>query len=176
MDSMLECSLPTGLTTVQKQHYSVSIVYLKRTNRTQLKGEFYAAGALRKGKSTNAPYEEDLLLHLGIESISEITFFSRLKVGEAVIHSRSYKRVSRRNNFTVAYHKGETIAYGQVEEFFIVEDKPGLVCGAVIAPMPIDGSRICENNQVLGAIPVNHIVCLRQPDKHRFDASLWRAS
>ena len=148
---------------------SLSIVYLKRTNRTQLKGEFYAVGALRKGKSTNAPYEEDLLLHLGIESISEITFFSRLKVGEAVFHSRAYKRVSRRNNFTVAYHKGETIAYGQIEEFFIVEDKPGLVCGAVIATMPIDGSCISKNNQMLGARPVNHIVCLRQPDKNRFD-------
>ena len=86
-----------------------------------------------------------------------------------MIHSTAYKRVSRRNNFTVAYHKGETIAYGQVEEFFVVEDKPRLVCGAVIAPMPIDGSRICENNQVFGAIPVNHIVCLRQPDKNRFD-------
>lgn len=86
-----------------------------------------------------------------------------------MFHSRAYKRVSRRNNFTVAYHKGETIGYGQVEEFFIVEDKPGLVCGAVIALMPIDGSCISKNNQVLGARAVNHIVCFRQPDKNRFD-------
>ena len=68
-----------------------------------------------------------------------------------MFHSRAYKRVSRRNNFTVAYHKGETIGYGQMEEFFIVEDEPGLVCGAVIALMPIDGSCISKNNQVLGA-------------------------
>ena len=38
-----------------------------RINRTPLKDDFYAVGALKKGKSTNADYEDDLLLFLGVE-------------------------------------------------------------------------------------------------------------
>ena len=72
-----------------------------RTNRTPLKDDFYAVGALKKGKSTNADHEDDLLLFLGVESISDVTFFSRLQIGEGVFHSRAYKRVSRRNNYTI---------------------------------------------------------------------------
>ena len=52
-----------------------------RINRTPLKDDFYAVGALKKGKSTNADYEDDLLLFLGVESISDVTFFSRLQIG-----------------------------------------------------------------------------------------------
>ncbi|RMX49072.1 hypothetical protein pdam_00003959 [Pocillopora damicornis] len=57
-----------------------------KTNRTPLKEDFYAVGALKKGKSTNADYEDDLLLFLGVESISDVTFFSRLQIG-GVFHS-----------------------------------------------------------------------------------------
>ena len=64
---------------------------------------------MKKGKSTNADYEDDLLLFLGVESISDVTFFSRLQIGEAVFHSRAYKRVSRRNNYTIAYQQGDTV-------------------------------------------------------------------
>ena len=44
------------------------------TNRALLNSEFYSVGALRKSKSTNVPCEEDFLLHLGVESISGVTF------------------------------------------------------------------------------------------------------
>ena len=37
-----------------------------RTNRTPLKDDFYAVGALKKGKSINADHEDDLLLFLGL--------------------------------------------------------------------------------------------------------------
>ena len=98
------------------------MLFFYRTNRTHLKNDFYAVGAMKKGTSGNAPYEEDLLLYLGAESISDVTFFSRLETGDATFHSRTYKRVSRRNNFTVAYQRGATIFYGQVEVFFAVKD------------------------------------------------------
>ena len=38
-----------------------------RTNRTHLKDDFYAVGALNKGRSTVADYDENLLGFLGVE-------------------------------------------------------------------------------------------------------------
>jgi len=72
-------------------------------------------GAMKKGTSGNAPYEEDLLLYLGVESISDVTFFSRLETGDAMFHSRTYKRVSRRNNFTVAYQREQPYSMGKLK-------------------------------------------------------------
>ena len=141
--------------------------FSSRMNRTPLKDGFYAVGALKKGKSTNADYEDDLLLFLGVESISDVTFFSRLQIGEAVFHSRSYKRVSRRNNYTIAYQQGDSICYGYIEAFFSVRDNPRVACGAVIAPMSMSGQHLCKSHEVLGR-PVSHIVCLHQPNKNRF--------
>ncbi|XP_068683796.1 uncharacterized protein [Montipora foliosa] len=48
-----------------------------RTNRTHIKREFYAIGALKKG-APGAPYKDDLLLFLGVESIGFVNFFKRL--------------------------------------------------------------------------------------------------
>ena len=106
-----------------------------RTNRTPLKDDFYAICALKKGKSTNVDYEDDHLLFLGVESITDVTFFSRLQIGEAVFHSREYKRVSRRNNYTIACQQGDSICYGYIETFFSVRNNPRVACGAVSAPM-----------------------------------------
>ena len=83
-----------------------------RTNRTHLKNEFFAVGALKKG-TPGAPFEDDLLLHLGVESIECITFFKRLQFADAIFHSQMYKKVSR-NNFTIAYPKGGCTSYGQI--------------------------------------------------------------
>ena len=105
--------------------------FSSRTNRTPLKDDFYAVGAMKKGKSTNAVYEDDLLF-LGVESISDVTFFSRLQIGEAVFHSRAYKRVSRRNNYTIAYQQGDSMCYGYIEAFFSVENNPRVASGVVI--------------------------------------------
>jgi len=63
----------------------------------------YAVGALNKRKSTVTDYDDDLLGFLGVESISDVTFFSRVQIADAVFHSRAYKRVSRQNNYTIAY-------------------------------------------------------------------------
>lgn len=122
---------------------------------------------MKKGKSTNADYEDDLLLFLGVESISDVTFFSRLQIGEAVFHSRAYKRVSRRNNYTIAYQQGDSIRYGYIETFFSVKNNPRVACGAVIAPMSMSGQHVCKSHEVLGR-PISHIVCLHEPNKNRF--------
>ena len=66
-----------------------------RTNRTHLKGEFYAIGALRKGSPDMPLIEDDLLLFLDIESISAVRLFNRVQFGDAVFHSHMYKSVSR---------------------------------------------------------------------------------
>ncbi|XP_022808862.1 uncharacterized protein LOC111345838 [Stylophora pistillata] len=138
-----------------------------KTNRTPLKDHFYAVGAMKKGKSTNADYEDDLPLFLGVESISDVTFFSRLQIREAVFHSRAYKRISRRNNYAIAYQQGDSIYYGYIEAFFSVRSNPSVACGAVIAPMSISGRHVCKSHEVLGNL-ISHIVCLHEPNKNRF--------
>ena len=44
-----------------------------------------------------------------------------------------------------------------------------MACGAIIAPMPLAGHRICNSDELLGASLVNNIVCLQQPAQYRFD-------
>ncbi|XP_029203493.2 uncharacterized protein LOC114967602 [Acropora millepora] len=138
-----------------------------KTNRTHLKEDFYAVGALTKGRATNTGYEDDLISILGVESLSDITFFSRLQIGEAVVHSKSYKRVTRRNNYTITYQKEESICYGQIEVFFVVRDDARMVCGAVLSSMAVSSKQVCKSHMILGS-PVSHIVCLRQPNRNRF--------
>ena len=127
-----------------------------RTNRTPLKDDFYAVGALKKGKSINADHEDDFLLFLGVESISDVTFFSRLQIG-GVFHSRAYKRVSRRNNYTIGYQQDDSICSGYIEAFFSVRNNPREACGAFIVPMSMSGQHVCRSHEVLGS-PISYIV------------------
>ena len=114
------------------------------------------------------PFEDDLLLFLGTETVCEVKFFNRVQFGDAVFHSRKYKRVTRRNNFTVAYQQEEETRYGQIEIFFVVPHYPVVTSGAVIAPMSMCEHRVCEFNEFLGNT-VHHIVSLKDPSKKRFD-------
>ena len=98
-----------------------------------------------------------------MESIGCVTFFKRLQIGDAVFYSQMYKRVSRRNSFTVAYTKGESTSYGQIEVFFLLKEDPRMTCGAIIAPMSKSDQLICESHVV------DHIVPLQQAKKNRFD-------
>ena len=86
-----------------------------------------------------------------------MTFFKQLQFGDAIFHSQMYKRVSRRNNFTIAYSHRGCRSYGQIEVFFLVEDISRMTCGAVIAPMSTSSGVLCESHKVLG-IAVSHIV------------------
>ena len=79
-----------------------------------------------------------------------------------------YKRVSRRNSFTVAYSKGEGTSYGQIEVFFVLKEDPRMTCGAIIAPMSEADEVICERHAVLGSL-VEHIVPLQQARRNIFD-------
>ena len=142
-------------------------IFSCRTNRTHLKEDFYAVGALTKGRSTNADYEDDIVRILGVESVSDITFFSRVQIGEAVLHSKAYKRVTRRNNYTIAYQKEDNIFYGQIEVFFVIRGDIGMVCGAVLSSLAVSSKQVCKSHEILGS-PVSHIVCLRQPNRNRF--------
>lgn len=102
-----------------------------------------------------------------MESISDIAFFSRLQIGEAVLHSREYKRVTRRNNYTIAYKQGHSISYGQIETFFVLREHPRMVCGAVLSTLAVSSKHVCKAHEVFGS-PVSHIICLHQPNRHRF--------
>lgn len=126
-----------------------------RTNRTHLKEDYYAVGALKQCRSADADYDDDLLRFLGMESISEVSFFSRLQIGGATFHSRTYKRVFRRNNYTIAYQQGDSICYGQTEVFFVVRDDPRMACGAVVSKLAVSSQHV-------------NIVCLQKPNRNRF--------
>ena len=137
-------------------------------NRTHLKDDFYAVGALKKGLPTDADFDEVLLTFLGIESLSEVTFFARLQIGGATFHSRMYKRVVRRNNYTIAYRQGKSCnCYGQIEVFFVVRDDPRMTCGAVVSPLIVSSQHVCNIHEVLGNL-VTHNVCLYKPNRKRF--------
>ena len=58
-----------------------------------LKNEFFAIGALKKG-TPGAPFEEDLLLCLGVESIECVTFFKRLQCSDYQCSNGLYVNIS----------------------------------------------------------------------------------
>jgi hypothetical protein len=133
-----------------------------------LKDEFYAIGALKKSGFVNPPYEDDLLLSLGVERISELRFFTRLQAGKAIFHSKEYKRATKRNCNTVAYQKESEMCYGQVEVYFVNFNGP-MECGAVIAPMVKSNEDVARSHELLGKL-VTHIVPLHQPrNKEEYD-------
>ena len=106
------------------QHKFILVhVFLIGLTEHTLKTTSIAVGALNKGRSTDTDYDDDLLGFLGVESIADVTFFSRLQIADVVFHSRAYKRVSRRNNYTIAYWQEGSICYGQIEVFFFTRDE-----------------------------------------------------
>lgn len=115
------------------------------------------------------PFEDDLQAYLGLESLSEVKYFTRLQVGGAVFHSRQYKRVSRRNTFTIAFRleTSPSINYGQIEMFFMAPVGSRTSFGAVVVPLSRVNQDICQQHEVLGR-PVSHIIALRQPNRHYF--------
>ena len=148
--------------------YTVFFLFL-RSNKTYLKDDFYAVGALKSGSCLTEPFEEDLQICLGLESLSLVKYFTRLQIGGAVFHSRLYKRVSRRNTFTVAFRqeKSPSINYGQIEVFFKAPVGSKISCGAVVYPLSRANQDICSRHEVLGK-PVSHIVALHRPNRHCF--------
>ena len=135
-----------------------------RSNRTHLKGHFYAVGAMRKG-CPNPVLEDDIQSSLGFDSLISVQFFTTLQAGDRVLHSRMYKPVSKRNTFTVAYKDSESgIIYGQIVTFFKAPNSCNRVYGAVILPM-VKIDVICEPHVVLGR-QADHIVTVGQPAKH----------
>ena len=146
-------------------HKFIVVTVPFRKNRTHLKEDYYAVGALKQRSSAGADCDDDLLRFLGVESISEVTFFSRL--AGATFHSRTYKRVSRRNTYTIAYQQGDSICYGQKEVFFVVRDDPRMACGAVVSTLTVSSQHVCKLHEVLWN-PVTHIVCLQKPNRNRF--------
>lgn len=123
--------------------------------------------ALKSGSCTTEPFVDDLQAFLGLDSLSSVKFFTRLQAGSAVFHLKQYKRVSRRNKFTVAYRLDErhSLEYGQIEIFFKAPVGSTTSCGAVFKPLSRTSKGICEQHKVLGR-PVSHIIALHHP--HRY--------
>lgn len=84
-----------------------------------------------------------------------------------LFHLKQYKRVSRRNTFTVTYRLDErhSLEYGQIEIFFKAPVGSRTSCGAVFKPLSRTSKGICEQHKVLKR-PVNHIIALHHP--HRY--------
>ena len=114
-------------------------------------------------------FEDDLQAFLGLESLSAVNYFTRLQVGNAIFHSKLYKRVSRRNTFTVAYslNGSSSISYGQIEVFFKAAVGTRVSCGAIVQPLSIADQDLCKEHEVLGR-PVSHIIALRRPNRQFF--------
>ena len=111
-------------------------------------GNIYAVGKMREG-SLSLNIEDDVLTALGIEYVASLKLFSRLQIGDSVIHSPLYKRVSRRNSFTVAYRKECSLKYGQIECFFKAPEEGRIQFGAVIRPMTvISEGQLCTEHEV----------------------------
>lgn len=142
---------------------------LNRSNKTHLKDDFYALGAVKSGSFMTEPFQDDLQSSLGLDSLSSVKFFTRLQAGSAVLHSKQYKRVSRRNTFTVAYRLDEhpSLEYGQIEVFFKAPVGSRISSGAVVKPLSRSSQCLCKQHEVLGR-PVSHIISLRHPHRHLF--------
>lgn len=142
---------------------------LNRSNKTHLKDDFYAVGAVKSGSFMTEPFQDDLQASLGLDSLSSVKFFTRLQAGSAVLHSKQYKRVSRRNTFTVAYRLDEhpSLEYGQIEVFFKAPVGSRISSGAVVKPLSRSSQCLCKQHEVLGR-PVSHIISLRHPHRHLF--------
>lgn len=135
-------------------------LFFYRKNRTHLKDNLYAIGAMKEGHLT-PDMEDEVLNSLGIDSFSSLKMFSRLQVGDKVIHSRRYKRVTRRNSFTVAFREGPGVKYGQIETFFEAPKESRILYGAIVLPMSESSDRLCKKHQVLGILD-GHIAPLNQ--------------
>lgn len=123
--------------------------------------------ALKSGSCTTEPFVDDLQAFLGLDSLSSVKLFTRLQAGSTVFHLKQYKRVSRRNTFTVAYRLDErhSLEYGQIEIFFKAPVGSRTSYGAVFKPLSRTSKGICEQHKVLGR-PVSHIIALHHP--HRY--------
>ena len=86
-----------------------------------------------------------------------------------MFHSKQYKRVSRRNTFTVAYRLegSPSLDYGQIEIFFRAPVGSRTLFGAVLKPLSRASQSICKQHEVLGR-PVSHIIALHHPHRHLF--------
>ena len=99
---------------------SILLLWSHTTDRTRPRDELYANGKL-KGGVPGEPREDDLMLSTRVESISSIKFFNHLQLGDAVFHSRAYRRITRRNHHTDAYVQ-EILANRCFFFFMVVKD------------------------------------------------------
>ena len=93
-------------------------------------------------------------------------------MGDCVIQSRLYKRVSRRNTFTIAYKEQSSLKYGQIEVFVKASvPESNMVYGAVLFPLEKikdEGKSIASVDEVLGINPIgDFVVAVKPPQMDR---------
>ena len=88
-------------------------------------------------------------------------------MGDCVIQSRSYKRVSRRNTFTISFKEQSSLKYEQIEVFVKASvPESSMVYGAVLFPLEKiqdEGKSITSVDEVLGINPVGDFVVAVKP-------------
>lgn len=146
------------------------LLSLQRHNRTRIRKDLYIIGALKTFTGCCKPgIEDDVISGLGVSSLNEVKMFTRLQMEDCVIQSRLYKRVSRRNTFTVAYKEKNALKYGQIEVFVKAsapDHKSNMEYGAVLFPLekiPDEGKCITDVNEVLGINPIGDFVAAVKP-------------
>lgn len=113
-----------------------------RENRIFIGEGTYIVGALRNA-GLRPELEDDVVSGLGVDSINEVKFFTRVQIRGRNIHSRAYKRVSVRNSLTFAYKDCNQM---QIEVFVqsFCPQKDSVEYAAVLLPFEKQVGHICE--------------------------------
>ena len=69
-------------------------------------------------------------------NVSRVSSFLRLQRNSEVFYSKEYTRVKIRNSYTISYHGGGELCFGQILYFILVEKKAAAVI-SVLKALPI---------------------------------------
>ena len=95
-----------------------SLTHLSRPSykKTRIGEKCYLVGSIHK---SNVSVKEQVAIELVVGKVNSLYKFQRLIFDDHLIHCREYKRVTKRNNYTVQYRSGHNkeISYGHVNYY-----------------------------------------------------------
>lgn len=84
------------------------------------------------------------------KEVTAITTFKRLQRNREIFYCQEYKAVKRRNSYTIMYHTGTNMSYGQIMYFIITADSRPSAMVQKLRTLPIPD----EFRPVQSVIPV----------------------
>ena len=94
----------------------------------------HVLGATVNTKLSSLSYPDKMALQelLPLHSEKHVTIFKRIKMNGSVFHSTAYRRVQKRNSYTVKVDSGEETHYGQIKYYCKLGRNDGSVICAVM--------------------------------------------